>query len=174
MFNFYTDVIQTVCEDIPVYAVTGFCLGSELAMLFASHLQKLAIAHPKVLILGGYIEREKNEPIPVIKDNERIQEHYRITISLINDLPSISYAGDIIICLPAHTSNRIMLEFGEETDENILRKAVAESKENKKRWRQRYPSAPYYEINADHWSFFSPEALHELRAIIGNNWERAL
>lgn len=171
LFNFYTDVVQTVFKDIPIYAVTGFCFGCELAMLFAAHLQKAAIASPKVLIMEGYVERKKNEPVPVIEDNEKVQDYYRITISLIDDLPPLCYDGDIIICMASRSSRRLMVEFGEETDENVIREALIEALENKKRWKQRYPFAPYYEINADHWTFFDPEPLQEIKAIISHNWK---
>lgn len=60
------------------------------------------------------------------------------------------------------------LEYGqpEETDEELLSKVYNEYMDNRRKWKEEYPEAPYHFIKANHWTILSGEALKQISLII--------
>lgn len=170
LIDFYLQITKLLLVDRPIYAVTGYCMGAELAMHYASRLKKEQIASPKVIMMEGFYKRTEDNFYPDIKNNPVVQEHYRITYLLSRSLPVIDYQGEIIIFLAKKLSNRLYLEFGEETNEVVLKEAAKEFMNNRINWKKAYPHAPYYELDCDHWTFFEEKNLEELREIIRKHW----
>lgn len=180
LLKFYVDVIKQVLLGVHVYAITGFCVGSELSVLLANKIKMENLFEPKVLIMDSLFERKKNESVPVIKKSELIpqlqdsveivQEYYRISTLLTNTFPVVHYEGDILICLSGKNTGKLMDEFDAITDEHLLKVLFNEMDENKIKWRTNYPTAPYYELNTDHAEFFADYALNELETILRKHW----
>ncbi|WP_288736153.1 non-ribosomal peptide synthetase [uncultured Parabacteroides sp.] len=171
LLDYYISIIQVVFNDIPIYAITGFCLASELSILLADRLMKMRLSRPKVLIIDGFAKRSQVDPIPVVVNNDPIQDSDRVSSLLANDLSLLRYDGEILICLSGKTTKCLFIRDKEEDDEELLKSAYLEFNENKKLWKQMYPDSPYYEINADHWSLFDPEPVKEFVSIISENWK---
>lgn len=180
LLDYYEKVIRDTFINIPIYAIGGYCMGSEIAMFLAERVKKNCHYAPKVLILDGYKERTKNEPVLIIKKEdvvtqlkssvEVIQEYYRVVTYLIDTFPNLNYDGDVLICLAGKKTRKLLEELGEISDEVLLEKAFKEIDENKIKWQVSFPNAPYYELNTDHAEFFADYALNELETILRKHW----
>ncbi len=170
LMDFYLQITKLLLVDRPIYAVTGYCMGAELAMHYASRLRKEQIASPKVIMMEGFYKRAEEKFYPDVENNPVVQEHYRITYLLSRSLPTMDYQGEVIIFLAKKLSNRLYLEFGEETNEAVLKEAAKEFMDNRINWKKAYPHTPYFEMDADHWTFFKKDVLIEMQQKIEECW----
>ena len=173
LMDFYVNIIDHVLRDRNIYAITGYCIGSELAIHLARRLKQEGKASPKVLMMeGGYLRPHYTSiPQPAL-EHPLYSEHYRISNALTNSFPETEYDGEIIITLANNASHRLYLEYGEDISEDEYRAHVAEIEENKKNWKTHYPNAPFHLFNATHWTFFDLDNLQELVKIVEDTWEK--
>ena len=173
LMDLFEEITRTVLADKEIFCVTGHCMGSELAMHYAQRLIDKGLGNPRLLMVEGAVERPLQE-VGEMDKSDVLAEHNRIKSLMINTRPKIHFSGDIIICMASEVTR--CLEYGqpEETDENILSKAYDEYIDNRDKWKEQYPAAPYYFINANHWTIFSGDALKRICDITDENWLTAM
>ena len=91
------DVIKVELQDKPIFAVTGYCIGSEIAIRLATRLKEEGISAPKVLMLEGFWDREINEDDNIllkVVTNEAVMQQCLITDKLFKTYSPIKYDGD--------------------------------------------------------------------------------
>jgi aryl carrier-like protein len=171
LFDAYTHVLDDILKDKKLFAMTGYCFGSELAIAYANYLltYKPDMKPPRIINIEGVFERPKGEPVPDVED-ARIKENHRISEILTNGLPPLFYSGDIIHFMAGIFSNRIYLEFGEVLDENLLKKVHENMKINWENWKKNYPDSPYYQLDCSHSDFFEEKNLQRIRDAIRLHW----
>ena len=173
LMDFYVNIIDHVLHDRTIYAITGYCIGSELSIHLARRLKLEGKGNPKVLMMEGEYLRPQYDSIPQQAiEHPLYSEHFRISNALTNSFPETAYDGEIIITLANNASHRLYLEYGEDINEEEYHALVAEIEENKKNWETHYPDAPFHLFNATHWTFFDPVNLHDLRKIIEETWDK--
>ena len=173
LMDFYVNIINHVLHRRNIYAITGYCVGSEVAIHLARRLQQEGMANPRVLMMEAMYQRPHYNSIPKPALHHPLySEHYRISNALTNSFPEKKYDGDIIITLANNASHRLYLEYGEDISEEEYRELVASIEENKQNWRTHFPNAPFHLFNATHWDFFEPHNLQKLVKIVEDTWEK--
>lgn len=165
LMDFYEEITRTALAGREISCVTGHCMGSELAMHYAQRLIDKGLGTPRLLMVEGSVERSLQEVTEMDKSNV-LEEHKRIRSLIINTRPKIHFTGNIIICMASELTR--CLEYGqpEETDEDLLSKVYNEYMDNRRKWKEEYPEAPYHLIKANHWTILSGEALKQISLII--------
>ena len=165
LMDFYEEITRTALAGREISCVTGHCMGSELAMHYAQRLIDKGLGTPRLLMVEGSVERSLQEVTEMDKSNV-LEEHKRIRSLIINTRPKIHFTGNIIICMASELTR--CLEYGqpEETDEELLSKVYNEYMDNRRKWKEEYPEAPYHLIKANHWTILSGEALKQISLII--------
>lgn len=165
LIDFYEEITRTALAGREVSCVTGYCMGAEIALHYAQRLIDKGLGTPRLLMVAGTFKR----PLQEVKEMDRsdiMAEHKRIRSMLANTCPKIHFTGNIIICMASELTR--CLEYGqpEETDEELLSKVYNEYMDNRRKWKEEYPEAPYHFIKANHWTILSGEAMKQISLII--------
>lgn len=173
LLSAYKKVLETVAPNTPVYAVTGYCMGAELAIRLAEKISDKDGNHPKVLMMEGIYERPEHEPVPEkALTNEIYSEHYRIADLISGSFRPLEYDGDIVIALASRFSRRIYLEYEEEANDNDIETMRALFAKNRQQWHHRYPDAPIIDVDADHWTFLTESNTRTLMQKAERYWNK--
>ena len=168
----YEAALSEALQGRPVEILTGYCMGAELAVAFAGYMHA---RHPdrapyRLLNMEGIYGRVGGTDVSSVPE-EALADRIRVTDRLYENFPEMDgYKGDIIHVMAGHCSNVIYPEAGEEIDEDVVRRIRESWEANRRAWRAHYPSAPYYELDCDHWTFFEESNLKALREIIRKHW----
>ena len=165
LIDFYEQITRTVLEGVNVHAVTGHCMGAEIAMHYAQRLIDKGISRPRLLMVEGAVDRPTQEVTEMDKTNLEA-EHKRIKNHIINSRPHIKFTGDMILCMASKITRKLEYNGPDITDEELFTKEYNEYFGNRKKWRELYPDAPYFEVDADHWTIFSGDALNAISDIV--------
>ena len=172
LFRFYEESLSEALQGRSVDILTGYCMGAELAIAFAEYMREHnpGTSPYKVLNMEAVCRRPDVGDVPYVPE-ETLKDRILAADALYKDFPGLeSYQGFIVHVMAGHCSNVIYLEAGEETDENVIRRIRESWEANRRAWRAHYPSAPYYELDCDHWTFFEESNLKALREIIRKHW----
>lgn len=171
LFKEYYRVLTEKIKGRKIDVLTGYCMGSELAVAFANYMEDnySDFLPLRVLNLEGIFERPKNSPMPYIED-VRIREHRRITDILTNEQKPMIFKGDILHFMAGQFSSRIYLEGGEEDDKELLEEVYKGMLNNFEIIKQHYPNSPFFLLECTHWNFFEKENLQKIREKMAYYW----
>lgn len=171
LVNGYREVLKKKLEGREIYAVMGHCLGGELAMMLAEQLRTNGSPSIRLLIIEGFIRRDKKLLVPAPVGNELLQEQSRITNGIIESMPKLSFGGEMIVCLAAKPSTRFMFETDDsDSNDELIRAMWAATRKNWINWNNLYPQTIRYRLDADHWTVFDNDPLSALYEIVKRNW----
>ena len=171
LFQEYRRVLDTKLRGRKIEVLTGYCMGSELAVAFANYLEENSsdFMPLRILNMEGIFQRPKDVPMPYSEDL-RIRENRRITDILTNEQKPMIYSGEIIHCMAGQFSNRVYLEGGEENDKELLKHLQQEMQHNWEQIRSHYPNAPFSLLECTHWNFFEEKNLQEIKEMMSRYW----
>lgn len=171
LFKEYHRVLEEKLKGRKIDVLTGYCMGSELAVAFANYLEKNSSDFMPIRILNmeGIFERLKNSPMPYSED-VRIRENRRITDILTNEQKPMIYHGEIMHFMAGQFSNRIYLEGEEEHDEGFLEESYKSMMDNLEVIRNHYPNAPFFLLECTHWDFFEKKNLQKIKDMMASYW----
>lgn len=171
LFQEYRRVLDTKLRGRKIEVLTGYCMGSELAVAFANYLEENSsdFMPLRILNMEGIFQRPKDAPMPYSEDL-RIRENRRITDILTNEQKPMIYSGEIIHCMAGQFSNRVYLEGGEENDKELLKHLQQEMQHNWEQIRSHYPNAPFSLLECTHWNFFEEKNLQEIKEMMSRYW----
>lgn len=171
LFKEYHRVLEEKLKGRKIDVLTGYCMGSELAVAFANYLEENSSDFMPIRILNmeGIFERLKNSPMPYSED-VRIRENRRITDILTNEQKPMIYHGEIMHFMAGQFSNRIYLEGEEEHDEEFLEESYKSMMDNLEVIRNHYPNAPFFLLECTHWDFFEKKNLQKIKDMMASYW----
>lgn len=172
LFQAYEDIFLVALKGKQIFAITGYCSGAEIAIAFAIYMHK---RHPeflfRVLNMEGVFNRCLYNELTSTINQESLKRRLWIFSELYKNFPSLIYEGPILNVMAGQPANLISPEEGIITDPLLLGKYQKAWLDNLEYWKQRYPTAPYYELDCNHMNFPEMKNLDALRSIILKHWK---
>lgn len=166
--DYYCNVILHQLADKDVFAIAGYCLGGELAMLLAEKLRSEGFPGIRALVIEGYLFRDKHLLLP--DEDPLLAGRAHLVNTLIGSMPQPVFSGPMIVCLATRPSQHTLSGFGIpdtgawQIDTGMLQK-------NKEDWMRVYPQAVCCELDTDHWNVFDGKVLEVLYNTVIRTWK---
>ncbi len=168
LLDYYARTVQPLIQRRTVYALTGFCMGGELAVGLAELLRRSAGISPKVFSLDGQAWQNpalsQNYPLLIFPGDseEMTRRRNEITNTYFRTTPNLIYQGEVVAILSGLFHRQAGISPDEPWTEENYRIFKEEYDNCEKLWNKYYPDAPVFRLPADHWTFFKDESLEQL------------
>lgn len=168
LLDYYARTVQPLIQGRTVYALTGFCMGGELAVGLAELLRRSAGISPKVFSLDGQAWQNpalsQNYPLLIFPGDseEMTRRRNEITNTYFRTTPNLIYQGEVVAILSGLFHRQAGISPDEPWTEESYRIFKEEYDNCEKLWNKYYPDAPVFRLSADHWTFFKDESLEQL------------
>ncbi len=168
LLEYYVRTVQPMIRERTVYALTGFCMGAELAVGLAEMLHRSMGIMPKVFALDGQAWQNpalcQNYPLLVFPGDtdEMVRERNEIINIYFRTTPNLIYQGEVIVLLSGLFHQQAGLSPEESWTEENYRIFRTEYDNCERLWNKYYPNAPVLRLPADHWHFLEGESLEQL------------
>lgn len=168
LLDYYARTVQPLIQGRTVYALTGFCMGGELAVGLAELLRRSAGISPKVFSLDGQAWQNpalsQNYPLLIFPGDseEMTRRRNEITNTYFRTTPNLIYQGEVVAILSGLFHRQAGISPDEPWTEESYRIFKEEYDNCEKLWNKYYPDAPVFRLPADHWTFFKDESLEQL------------
>ena len=168
LLDYYVRTVQPLIQGRIVYALTGFCMGGELAVGLAEMLRRSAGINPKVFSLDGQAWQNpalsQNYPLLIFPGDseEMIRRRNEITNTYLRTTPNLIYQGEVVVILSGLFHQQAGISPDEPWTEENYRIFKEEYDNCEKLWNKYYPDAPVFRLPTDHWNFFKDESLEQL------------
>lgn len=151
LFEAYEDLLMVALRDKQVLFLTGYCIGSEIAIAFAKFMNQ---RHPAINLNVVNIEAVYDRKNYYFQDPELMQESNDLRLEIFNklcaDMPELNYDGTVVNIMV----NKPILHENQVNDENIINEEnekIAKSwKENIDNWNTHYPTSPCHLLDCHH------------------------
>lgn len=167
--HYYKVAVRELSER-GIFAVTGYCLGGEIAMLLAEKLRKGGFPAVRALVIESFLLRDKQLLMPLAGTDGKFMERGRIVNELIRSMPRPMFGGEMMVCLAKRPSKRCMFDCEIEYEDKWLKKMPEISRRNREDWKRAYPQVIYCEVDADHWGVFEKLPLDTLYQSVKRHW----
>ena len=172
LFQAYEDIFLVALRDKPIFMITGYCSGAEIAIAFAQYMLR---KHPdmspyRVLNMEAIYNRTLYNELTQTINHQSLKKRIDIFSELYRFLPNLDYQGPIINVMAGEPANLIAPEDGEITDPILLEKYWRAWQNNLDAWQEHYPQAPFYKMACNHMNFPEEKNLVKLREIISKHW----
>lgn len=168
LLDYYARTVQPLIQGRTVYALTGFCMGGELAVGLAELLRRSAGISPKVFSLDGQAWQNpalsQNYPLLIFPGDseEMTRRRNEITNTYFRTTPNLIYQGEVVAILSGLFHRQAGISPDEPWTEENYRIFKEEYDNCEKLWNKYYPDALVFRLPADHWTFFKDESLEQL------------
>lgn len=168
LLDYYVRTVQPLIQGRTVYALTGFCIGGELAVGLAELLRRSTGINPKVFSLDGQAWQNpalsQNYPLLIFPGDseEMTRRRNEITSTYFRTTPNLIYQGEVIVILSGLFHRQAGISPDEPWTEENYRIFKEEYDNCEKLWNKYYPDAPIFRLPADHWTFFKDKSLEQL------------
>ena len=124
LFQAYEDIFLVALRDKPIFMITGYCSGAEIAIAFAQYMLR---KHPdmspyRVLNMEAIYNRTLYNELTQTINHQSLKKRIDIFSELYRFLPNLDYQGPIINVMAGEPANLIAPEDGEITDPILLEK----------------------------------------------------
>ena len=168
LLEYYARAVQPMIRERTVYALTGFCMGAELAIGLAELLRRSMGITPKVFALDGQAWQNpalcRNYPLLIFPGDtdEMIRERNEIIDIYFSTTPNLIYQGEVIVLLSGLFHQQAGLSPEEAWTEENYRIFRTEYDNCERLWNKYYPNASVLRLPTDHWHFLEGESLEQL------------
>lgn len=152
LVRYYDEVLRRQLAGRAVFAVAGFCLGGELALVLAGQLRSGGFPDVRALVIEGFLFRDQHRLMPVPDDDDRLADRARIVNALIRSMPRLEFPGPLVVCLATHSSD------------------AALTQQNRADWQRACPQAVCCLVDTDHWHVFDEPSLEALYRTVTGAW----
>lgn len=162
LISYYHKIVMQELNGKNVSVIAGYCLGGELAMLLAEKLRTEEWPQIRVLVIDGFLFRDKKLPLFDL-DAEAASERDKVISEILQSLPQPVFGGKMAVCLTLRpyrfrTRNGIVLDMDEI------------QQRNREDWKRKYPQALFCEVDADHNSVFEKKYMEDLYETVKRHW----
>lgn len=173
LMRVYEDLFTVALRDKNIIMVTGYCSGSEIAILFAQHMLKKypAMKPYSLLNMEAVYNRSSYREFYAHIEDETLRRRIAIFRELFKDFPPMEYDGPIVHVMAAEPAPVLIPEQGEMTNPKQKATYLKAFQENLDAWPQHYPTAPFYTLPCHHLNFPEEKNLLQLKAIIEKHWD---
>ena len=159
LIGYYSHIIADILKDKPVYGITGYCLGGELALLLAARLDKEFSVRPKVWVMDGEAVREP-------KHIWQIRFLYDPSVSLlvnrkrdcmlkrlISTFTQTVYPGEVHVALSKNPMTHLQFDSSRPESPEDIETARKMHSNRPVLWKKYYPDVLLTYIDTDHFHF---------------------
>lgn len=152
LVEYYYNVLLRQLTGRTVFAVAGYCLGGELALILAERLRQEAYPGVRALVIESYLFRDKHLLMPVPADDPRLADQALTVNALIRSMPLPEFSGPLVVCLATCSSDAALMQ------------------KNRTDWLRVYPDAVCCLVHTDHWNVFDESSLETLYQTVLGAW----
>ncbi|MGN0281154.1 MAG: amino acid adenylation domain-containing protein [Prevotella sp.] len=173
LFKVYDDIVTVALKGKEIFAVTGYCIGAELSIAFASYMQKRHQGlNLQVLNIEGIYDRTLYKELGLDFSYSNSSERMDIFNRLYATMPPLNYSGPVINVMVSQPMDLIPIEA---TDEATFKKKLYRAwRENIENWKRHYPECPLYFVNCSHMYFREEKNLRSFMKILKKCWRDKL
>lgn len=159
LIAYYTNSIADIFKDKPVYGISGFCLGGELALLLAARLDKEFSVRPKVWVMDGEAGRDPKQIVqirflydPTVSLHEN-QKRDRMLRRLLSTFTQTTYPGEVYVALSKKPMTYLQFDRTRPESSEDLETACKMHTNRPVLWKTYYPDVLLTYIDTDHYHF---------------------
>lgn len=147
----YEDIFMVALKDKKVFALLGYCIGSEIAIAFAIYMKQ---RHPditlRVLNLDAVYDRTLYCDLNLELGYVTSEKRFEIFNKVYKDLPRLDYDGPIVNIMVNEPTLLETREDGTPVEPEFNERSTRAWKENLENWQNHYPNAPWYMLDSTH------------------------
>lgn len=175
LLEVYEDIVTVALKDKTIFAVTGYCVGAELSIVFAEYMRNRHNGmNLQVINIEGIYDRTLYNELNLESDYFGNSLRPKIFNSLYENMPPLNYDGRVINIMVGQPMD-LSPKGKDATDEKAFKEKVYRAwHDNIENWKLHYPNAPLYFVDCSHMYFREKKNLKSFMQILRQCWGNIL